>query len=266
MNQDHRTTSLEDQVRALSDTVKSLEPLVNEVAYLKGVINYQGSRIEKLSGIVLDMGRNDDNGLLTLSTLQDGSVGVGVEDAVNQLDDQTNNPSMSSSTRPPPQSIAPAQPHTHNHTHTHGDLDGNINPQLQGGGGDDSSSNDKKRPYGGSQNHMKPITNKKPKISIDFIHNPMTVKEIYEEFYNGFKGQPPLVELDQRYGKAQWRGDSRSKESKRYQRRKRLCDAIKKGTVKYDKTPEEIIKYIEEFRGDKSLTWVMNGNIPKDLQ
>lgn len=106
---------------------------------------------------------------------------------------------------------------------------------------------------------------KKPKLSIDFLHNPMTVKEIYYEFTKGFQGQPPLRELDTRFGKHQWRGDSRTKESKRFQRRKKICDAIERGMSKYAKSAEEIIQYIEEFRKDKSLTWVMNGNLPKDL-
>lgn len=106
---------------------------------------------------------------------------------------------------------------------------------------------------------------KKPKISIDFLHNPMTVKEIYDEFTKGFRGQPPLRQMDERFGKHEWRGDSRSKESKRFQRRKKLCDAIERGMAKYAKSAEEIISYIEEFRGDKSLTWVMNGNLPRDL-
>lgn len=106
---------------------------------------------------------------------------------------------------------------------------------------------------------------KKPKVTIDFLHNPMTVKEIYDEFTKGFRGQPPLREMDERFGKYEWRGDSRSKESKRFQRRKKLCDAIERGMSKYGKSVEEIINYIEEFRGDKSLTWVMNGNLPRDL-
>ncbi|EEQ39993.1 hypothetical protein EJF18_50717 [Clavispora lusitaniae] len=106
---------------------------------------------------------------------------------------------------------------------------------------------------------------KKPKVTIDFLHNPMTVKEIYDEFTKGFRGQPPLREMDERFGKYEWRGDSRSKESKRFQRRKKLCDAIERGMTKYGKSVEEIINYIEEFRGEKSLTWVMNGNLPRDL-
>ncbi|OBA19148.1 hypothetical protein METBIDRAFT_47072 [Metschnikowia bicuspidata var. bicuspidata NRRL YB-4993] len=106
---------------------------------------------------------------------------------------------------------------------------------------------------------------KKPKVTVDFLHNPMTVKEIYDEFTVGFRGQPPLREMDERYGRHEWRGDSRSKESKRFQRRKKLCDAIERGMQKYGKTAEEIQAFIEDFRGDKSLTWVMNGNLPSDL-
>lgn len=108
-------------------------------------------------------------------------------------------------------------------------------------------------------------TRKKPKLSIDFLHNPTTVEEIYIEFTKGFRGQPPLRELDQRFGKFEWRGDSRTKESKRYQRRKKLCEAIERGMLKYHKSAEEIIRYIEDFRKTKSLTWVMNGNLPEDL-
>ncbi|KAM9886285.1 hypothetical protein OXX79_014294, partial [Metschnikowia pulcherrima] len=87
---------------------------------------------------------------------------------------------------------------------------------------------------------------KKPKVTIDFLHNPMTVKEIYDEFTVGFRGQPPLREMDERYGKHEWRGDSRSKESKRFQRRKKLCDAIERGMSKFGKTAEEIQEFIEE--------------------
>lgn len=103
------------------------------------------------------------------------------------------------------------------------------------------------------------------KIEIVFIHNPTTVKEIYDEFYHGYKGQEPLCGLDAKYGKHEWRGDSRSKESKRYQRRKKLCDAIQRGILKYGKTADEVIEYLEDYRKEKSLTWLMNGNLPDDL-
>lgn len=106
---------------------------------------------------------------------------------------------------------------------------------------------------------------KKPKVPVDFLHNPMTVREIYDEFTKGFRGQIPLREMDAHYGKHEWRGDSRLKESKRYQRRKKLCDSIERGMRKYGKTADEITLYIEEFRGEKSLTWIMNGNLPQDL-
>lgn len=106
---------------------------------------------------------------------------------------------------------------------------------------------------------------RKPKFTVEFLHNPMSIKEIYDEFTKGFRGQIPLCEMDDKYGKHNWRGDSRSKESKRYQRRKKLCDAIHRGMEKYGKLAEEVITYIETFRDNKSLTWIMNGNLPLDL-
>ncbi|KAI5953659.1 hypothetical protein KGF54_003031 [Candida jiufengensis] len=104
------------------------------------------------------------------------------------------------------------------------------------------------------------------KIKIEFLQNPNTVRDIYQEFYHGYKNQEPLCELDAKYGKHEWRGDSRSKESKRYQRRKRLCDAIKRGAYKYNKTDDEMIEYLEAYRKEKSLTWIMNGHLPPDLE
>jgi len=110
--------------------------------------------------------------------------------------------------------------------------------------------------------NVKPET----KVHIEFIHNPTSIRDIYDEFFKGYKGQGPLCEMDAKYGKLNWRGDSRSKESKRYQRRKRICDAIKRGSYKYNKLDDEMIEYLESFRKEKSLTWVMNGNIPEDLK
>ncbi|KAG7192120.1 uncharacterized protein KQ657_002485 [Scheffersomyces spartinae] len=106
---------------------------------------------------------------------------------------------------------------------------------------------------------------RKPKFNVEFLHNPMSIKEIYDEFTKGFRGQIPLCEMDDKYGKHNWRGDSRSKESKRFQRRKKLCDAIHRGMEKYGKLADEVISYIETFRDNKSLTWIMNGNLPQDL-
>ena len=34
------------------------------------------------------------------------------------------------------------------------------------------------------------------------MHNPTNVREIYDEFFKGYKGQEPLCELDEKYGKA----------------------------------------------------------------
>ena len=106
---------------------------------------------------------------------------------------------------------------------------------------------------------------KKPRVHIQFIHNPTTVRQIYDEFTKGYAGQPPLAECDQKFGKQKWRGDLRSKELKRYQRRKKLVDAIERGMQKYNKPLDTIIEYIEQFRGDKLLTWIMNGHLPADL-
>lgn len=94
----------------------------------------------------------------------------------------------------------------------------------------------------------------------------MTIKKMYTKFTQGYNGQFPLRELDERFGKLQWRGDSKSKESKRVQLWKKLCEAIEQSIFKYHKSAEKIIQYIEEFREHKSLTWAMNGNLPKDLQ
>ena len=53
---------------------------------------------------------------------------------------------------------------------------------------------------------------------------------------------------------------------KKISKRKKLCDAIQRGMVKYGKNADEIIEYLESFRKDKSLTWLMNGHLPEDLQ
>lgn len=118
----------------------------------------------------------------------------------------------------------------------------------------------KKRPLDGELSTRPP--SKHPPVTIEFLHNPTTVRQIYDEFTKGFGGQPPLAELDEKYGKLMWRGDLRLKELKRFQRRKKLVDAIERGMQRYGKSADEIIQYIEDFRGDKSLTWVMNGHLP----
>ncbi|KAI3406329.2 tgs1 [Candida oxycetoniae] len=104
------------------------------------------------------------------------------------------------------------------------------------------------------------------KVKIEFINNPTSVREVYDEFFKGYNGQEPLCELDAKYGKHEWRGDSRSKESKRYQRRKRLCDVIKRSAYKLSKSDDAIINILENYRMEKSLTWIMNGHLPPELE
>lgn len=302
----------ENKINILAEKLDKLEnskilSLTAELAYFKEVIDYQNTKIEKLSQLVSEFIKNENNHLLSLSSIQENEV----NDDVNQVQDQVEQQVR--------QHVAHQVRNGQQHNGNIEGLEGNIHPELQvaqaavadnldyrntqGHNHSQHSSNNHQRhhqPHGHHpDDHRVPgveegplahvsvqlpseqtstrtkfkrkfdgdddDSNKEPKVVIDFIHNPMTVREIYDEYTKGFKGQPPLCELDQRYGKAHWRGDSRSKESKRFQRRKRLCDAIHNGMSRFNKSADEIISYIEEFRGDKSLTWIMNGNLPADL-
>lgn len=287
--------TLEVQVKNLSDKLDKLDSekyttTNHDIIYLKEVVEFQNAKLEKLTNLINDFLKGDNSNLL-LSSIQDNDVNV--NDQVNQVQDQVEQQVRQHVAHHPNQHQTHHSSHHQTHQHLNNykptdelqALDTNIHPELHvaqpavtnsgpgsthlAAGPHDLSDFGKSKVLkrkdimmssNGSPNELK-----RPKIIIDFIHNPMTVKEIYDEFTKGFRGQPALCDLDEKYGKNQWRGDSRSKESKRYQRRKRLCDAIKKGMVKYEKTADEIISYIEEFRGDKSLTWVMNGNLPEDL-
>ncbi|CCE89027.1 Piso0_001825 [Millerozyma farinosa CBS 7064] len=258
-----------------------------ELSYVRQILDYQNNKIEKLTSILADILENkNQNAIITsLQTMQDQeSVHVGggghgdrpqgqdsmgmsaqVQDSIGHQDaDSLNNSSVPLDSNMDPQlhqvaaaAVQQAEEHAAHHS-THPELDKYRKKiYLKRKSGDEHNA-----PVGESAAVR---AAKRPKIQINFLHNPMTVKEIYDEFTKGFRGQPPLCEMDARFGKHEWRGDSRSKESKRYQRRKKLCDAISKGMQKYDKSADEIIRYIEEFRGDKSLTWIMNGNLPPDL-
>lgn len=273
--------SLERQVKKLENKIDQIErEKQQQFEYLKQTLDFYISKVDKYPAYVAN-----NDGLLALSTMQENDV----NDQVNQVNQEVEHHVRHHQV---PQSHPGHHqiPHS-NHSHFKPDealsLEGNIHPDLQvaqaqaqahavvasaaraanstNGLDDFDKAKLVKRKLSANNQQQGTPENKRPSIAIEFIHNPMTVKEIWEEFTKGFKGQPALCELDDRYGKAQWRGDSRSKESKRYQRRKRLCDAINKGMVKYNKSADEIISYIEEFRGDKSLTWVMNGNLPEDL-
>lgn len=254
--------------------------IATELAYLRQLSDGQNNKIDKLSAVVSEVleSKNQQAILSSLHALQGDSDAHGA--SLTDLAAPTGEP-------------IPNEPHVH--------IDGNMDPELhqvavaaaavraQGHVPAPSSmpshatqphnpavppqqplhahayavlDNDRKRLFTGEEGSN---GSKKPKINIDFLHNPMTVREIYDEFTVGFRGQPALCELDARFGKHEWRGDLRSKQSKRFQRRKKLCDAISRGMQKYNKSADEIIDYIEEFRGDKLLTWVMNGNLPADL-
>lgn len=277
-----------------------ISSITQELSYLRHVMDFQNGKIEKLTSLMADFLENKNQNAI-ISSLQaiqdneqkqaqeqepmDGS-GVGASQAQGQ--DQT----AESNSGIPNYQDSLSNPSVH--------LDSNMDPQLHQVAAaavqqaEEHAAQVQHQPNVDMEKYRKKIylkrkaddphrpgsstgtgtgpqdpnalgDAKRPKINVDFLHNPMTVREIYDEFTKGFRGQPPLCEMDSRFGKHEWRGDSRSKESKRYQRRKKLCDSITRGMEKYDKSADEIIRYIEEFRGDKSLTWVMNGNLPADL-
>lgn len=264
-----KVSTLERQVKNLKDRIDKIEgEKQQQFDFFKQHLDFYATKVDKLSTYVNELLKSDNN-LLALSSIQDNDV----NDQVNQVNEEVE------------QHVRHHVPSSHPQSFKDDglNLEGNIHPDLQvaqaqaqavvasaaraanSTNGLDAFDKAKLVKQKLSSQATPNNDTKRPKIMIEFIHNPMTVQEIWDEFTKGFKGQPALCELDDRFGKSQWRGDSRSKESKRYQRRKRLCDAINKGMVKYNKSAEEIISYIEEFRNDKSLTWVMNGNLPEDL-
>lgn len=286
---------IQDSFNKIHESINKIESeklvAVNqELSYLRHVFDYQNSKIEKLTALMSDFFENKNQHaiLSSLQAIQDNEVEQSndvqkhvqqqvdhqVEDVQRLVRDQ-----VEQQVRDQVQQHIPGQDLSSQSVH----IDSNMDPALHdvavaavAAQAQRHPEKTRKRSYSkrrdtdSTPHSDAPYSDalaatKKPKINIDFLHNPMTVKEIYDEFTKGFRGQPPLCEMDNKYGKHEWRGDSRSKESKRYQRRKKLCDAIARGMQKYDKPAEEIIRYIEEFRGDKSLTWVMNGNLPADL-
>ncbi|CAI5757980.1 unnamed protein product [Candida verbasci] len=247
-----------------SKRIKNLETKFNdkfytlqqEVSLLRQIVDFQNTKIDKLSKLYTDL--IEDNKLAkqqhdedVLNALNDVEVESLPE--TNELNNEPPSPSHLNNLQ-----IQQHQQRLHQqHLHNQIGFESNMDPALQ-----------EPQP----QQHPKPIEQPRPKrkkiekkMNILFLHNPTTIREIYDEFYKGYKGQEPLCELDAKYGKHVWRGDSRSKESKRFQRRKKLCDAIQRGMIKYGKSADEIIDFIEKFRGDKSLTWIMNGNLPPDI-
>ena len=254
-----------DIVTKLDDQNHS-QILSNEVNYLRQLVDNKLDKLDKLSAIVAEIKKNKNqqailSSLHAMQNEQDAHNGSEGGDAASNVDQ----PGVHLDSNMDPElhqvAVAAAAVRAQQHVsgssilHHHAPSNQHASTALDG--------DDRKRTFSEDTNGN--TSSKKPKITIDFLHNPMTVREIYDEFTKGFRGQPALCELDARFGKHEWRGDLRSKQSKRYQRRKKLCDAITRGMQKYDKSADEIIGYIEEFRGDKLLTWVMNGNLPADL-
>lgn len=272
-----------DKIHSLVDKLDnhSRSQITAELSYLRLLVDLQTNKIDKLTAIVSEVleNKNQQAILSSLHAIQNEESQNGNDEAaVDANVDSMAQPGvhLDSNMDPELHQVAVAAAAVRAQLHISGELPQHImqpNPathhlhqvslqppqNLHG-----VISDDRKRSFT-KMDDSPNGSGKKPKISIDFLHNPMTVREIYEEFTKGFRGQPALCEMDARFGKHEWRGDLRSKQSKRYQRRKKLCDAITRGMQKYDKSADEIIGYIEEFRGDKLLTWVMNGNLPADL-
>ncbi|KGR11587.1 hypothetical protein MG5_02130 [Candida albicans P57072] len=334
---DSKLDKVTSQLNIDNDKIVDLQ---QEIVLLKQYIDYQNSKIEKVTSLIGNLLEKKSQDEAVLNTIQALQEDVDVGDLQRQVDQLTSHHSLGQSQqqqqqhqllnsqhRQQPrqpneqQSLQhhqqPHQQHQQQHLHQHqnqhqqqhsqrpshmsqdisSQLESNMDPALHQvavataavqQAQAHSQSNEPLGMASSSQQRVSKPTKKQSrkksditgskgetagaksspvrKVHITFMHNPTNVREIYDEFFKGYKGQEPLCELDEKYGKSEWRGDSRSKESKRFQRRKKLCDAIQRGMVKYGKNADEIIEYLESFRKDKSLTWLMNGHLPEDLQ
>ncbi|KGQ89267.1 hypothetical protein MEO_02129 [Candida albicans P94015] len=334
---DSKLDKVTSQLNIDNDKIVDLQ---QEIVLLKQYIDYQNSKIEKVTSLIGNLLEKKSQDEAVLNTIQALQEDVDVGDLQRQVDQLTSHHSLGQSQqqqqqhqllnsqhRQQPrqpneqQSLQhhqqPHQQHQQQHLHQHQNqhqqqhsqrpshmsqdistqLESNMDPALHQvavataavqQAQAHSQSNEPLGMASSSQQRVSKPTKKQSrkksditgskgettgaksspvrKVHITFMHNPTNVREIYDEFFKGYKGQEPLCELDEKYGKSEWRGDSRSKESKRFQRRKKLCDAIQRGMVKYGKNADEIIEYLESFRKDKSLTWLMNGHLPEDLQ
>ena len=321
---DSKLDKVTSQLNIDNDKIVDLQ---QEIVLLKQYIDYQNSKIEKVTSLIGNLLEKKSQDEAVLNTIQALQEDVDVGDLQRQVDQLTSHHSLGQSQqqqqqhqllnsqhRQQPrqpneqQSLQHhQQPHQHQQQHSQrpshmlqdisSQLESNMDPALHQvavataavqQAQAHSQSNEPLGMASLSQQRVSKPTKKQSrkksditglkgetagaksspvrKVHITFMHNPTNVREIYDEFFKGYKGQEPLCELDEKYGKSEWRGDSRSKESKRFQRRKKLCDAIQRGMVKYGKNADEIIEYLESFRKDKSLTWLMNGHLPEDLQ
>ncbi|KHC45837.1 hypothetical protein W5O_02139 [Candida albicans Ca6] len=333
---DSKLDKVTSQLNIDNDKIVDLQ---QEIVLLKQYIDYQNSKIEKVTSLIGNLLEKKSQDEAVLNTIQALQEDVDVGDLQRQVDQLTSHHSLGQSQQQQQQHQLlnsqhrqqPRQPneqqslqhhqqphqqqqqHLHQHQNQHQQqhsqrpshmsqdistqLESNMDPALHQvavataavqQAQAHSQSNEPLGMASSSQQRVSKPTKKQSrkksditgskgetagaksspvrKVHITFMHNPTNVREIYDEFFKGYKGQEPLCELDEKYGKSEWRGDSRSKESKRFQRRKKLCDAIQRGMVKYGKNADEIIEYLESFRKDKSLTWLMNGHLPEDLQ
>jgi len=267
-----RFNELNEQVNKID--LEKIGNIHQEVSYLRQIIEFQNSKIElqnskidKLSSLISEFieNKNHDSIISSIQHIHDHNLH---HDQQVSQDTLTTSVQLDSNMDPALHQVAVAAVAAateRDKPKKKRKLSENNNNGIIGSLTNGNNASITNGAAGSNQRNSSDYESKKPKIEVNFLHNPTTVKEIHDEFTKGFKGQPPLCDLDAKFGKHEWRGDSRSKESKRYQRRKKLCDAIERGMIKYGKPADEIIRYIEEFRGDKSLTWVMNGNLPHDL-
>ncbi|KGR13717.1 hypothetical protein MG3_02147 [Candida albicans P78048] len=333
---DSKLDKVTSQLNIDNDKIVDLQ---QEIVLLKQYIDYQNSKIEKVTSLIGNLLEKKSQDEAVLNTIQALQEDVDVGDLQRQVDQLTSHHSLGQSQQQQQHQLLnsqhrqqprqpneqqslqhhqqPHQQHQQQHLHQHqnqhqqqhsqrpshmsqdisSQLESNMDPALHQvavataavqQAQAHSQSNEPLGMASSSQQRVSKPTKKQSrkksditgskgetagaksspvrKVHITFMHNPTNVREIYDEFFKGYKGQEPLCELDEKYGKSEWRGDSRSKESKRFQRRKKLCDAIQRGMVKYGKNADEIIEYLESFRKDKSLTWLMNGHLPEDLQ
>ncbi|KAK9455578.1 transcriptional activator of glycolytic enzymes-domain-containing protein [Dipodascopsis uninucleata] len=94
-----------------------------------------------------------------------------------------------------------------------------------------------------------------------------SVKEIWTEYSQGLDGGPAIRDLEREEGTA-WRGGPRSAQSRKFQRRKALYDAIESG-IANGKTIDECCDALERIRVREdgtiaSMTWLLQ-HIPRDL-
>ncbi|KAF6063691.1 Transcriptional activator of glycolytic enzymes family protein [Candida albicans] len=305
---DSKLDKVTSQLNIDNDKIVDLQ---QEIVLLKQYIDYQNSKIEKVTSLIGNLLEKKSQDEAVLNTIQALQEDVDVGDLQRQVDQLTSHHSLGQSQQQQQHQLLnsqhrqqpPHQQHQQQHLHQHqnqhqqqhsqrpshmsqdisSQLESNMDPALHQvavataavqQAQAHSQSNEPLGMASSSQQRVSKPTKKQSrkksditgskgetagaksspvrKVHITFMHNPTNVREIYDEFFKGYKGQEPLCELDEKI--------------KKISKRKKLCDAIQRGMVKYGKNADEIIEYLESFRKDKSLTWLMNGHLPEDLQ